>query len=319
MAGAAVRLPLGAGGPGPHQGPDAGRRAVPGLADLHVHRRAAATSARSTSSSRRPAACSSSRSRATPARRPTTARPGCSATATRLRTIENPLHFTDTKAKELKSQLERAARKLNVREPHPAHRAGRLPVGGEPQSAGSTSSSASASTAATTRQPDRPATASGPASSTSRRRARGTASRPPSPSSSRSSCRRSASPALHRIGRVGPYELASQVLRRRPDLGGLPRRPTRRCRTTSRAASASTSPSGPRPTRSGSRSSAPPTASTWRCRASRTTASSGPSSTATSSWPGPAVVFRHGEGLAAPRPLHGRDHHATCPATPGWR
>jgi hypothetical protein len=37
----------------------------------------------------------------------------------RLRTIENPLHFTDAKAKELKTQLEHAARKLGVREPIP--------------------------------------------------------------------------------------------------------------------------------------------------------------------------------------------------------
>lgn len=37
----------------------------------------------------------------------------------KLRTIENPLHFTDQKAKELKSQLERAARKLRVKEPLP--------------------------------------------------------------------------------------------------------------------------------------------------------------------------------------------------------
>ena len=51
----------------------------------------------------------------------------------KTRTIENPLHFTDQKAKELKSQLERAARKLRVREPLPAHRGGRLPVRGEPQ------------------------------------------------------------------------------------------------------------------------------------------------------------------------------------------
>jgi hypothetical protein len=36
-----------------------------------------------------------------------------------LRTIENPLHFTDQKCKELKSQLERAARQLNMREPIP--------------------------------------------------------------------------------------------------------------------------------------------------------------------------------------------------------
>jgi serine/threonine protein kinase len=36
-----------------------------------------------------------------------------------IRTIENPLHFTDQKAKELKFQLEKAARKLHVREPLP--------------------------------------------------------------------------------------------------------------------------------------------------------------------------------------------------------
>lgn len=35
----------------------------------------------------------------------------------RSRTIDNPLHFTDLKAKELKGQLERAARKLNPRNP----------------------------------------------------------------------------------------------------------------------------------------------------------------------------------------------------------
>jgi serine/threonine protein kinase len=38
---------------------------------------------------------------------------------TRTRTIENPLHFTDQKAKELRGQLERAARQLHVREPIP--------------------------------------------------------------------------------------------------------------------------------------------------------------------------------------------------------
>jgi serine/threonine protein kinase len=35
------------------------------------------------------------------------------------RTIENPLHFTDLKCKELKSQLEKAARELRIREPVP--------------------------------------------------------------------------------------------------------------------------------------------------------------------------------------------------------
>src|SRR6266849_3030232 len=35
------------------------------------------------------------------------------------RPVENPLHFTDQKAKELKSQLARAATKLHVREPLP--------------------------------------------------------------------------------------------------------------------------------------------------------------------------------------------------------
>src|SRR5450756_301126 len=37
----------------------------------------------------------------------------------KTRTVENPLHFTDQKAKELKSQLARAATKLNIREPLP--------------------------------------------------------------------------------------------------------------------------------------------------------------------------------------------------------
>jgi serine/threonine protein kinase len=37
----------------------------------------------------------------------------------KLRTIENPLHFTDAKCKELKNQLERAARQLNVKDPVP--------------------------------------------------------------------------------------------------------------------------------------------------------------------------------------------------------
>jgi serine/threonine protein kinase len=38
---------------------------------------------------------------------------------TTTRTIENPLHFTDAKCKELKTQLEKAARQLKVREPIP--------------------------------------------------------------------------------------------------------------------------------------------------------------------------------------------------------
>ena len=40
----------------------------------------------------------------------------------KTRTIENPLHFTDQKAKELKGQLEKAARKLRVRDRFPASR-----------------------------------------------------------------------------------------------------------------------------------------------------------------------------------------------------
>jgi Nuclease-related domain len=39
--------------------------------------------------------------------------------ADKPRTLENPLRFTDTKAKELKSQLEKAARKLRVKDPLP--------------------------------------------------------------------------------------------------------------------------------------------------------------------------------------------------------
>jgi Nuclease-related domain len=37
----------------------------------------------------------------------------------RTRTFENPLHFVDLKAKELRGQLERAATQLNVKEPTP--------------------------------------------------------------------------------------------------------------------------------------------------------------------------------------------------------
>src|ERR1700685_1723364 len=37
----------------------------------------------------------------------------------KTRTIENPLHFTDQKAKELKYQLKKAADKLHVKEPLP--------------------------------------------------------------------------------------------------------------------------------------------------------------------------------------------------------
>src|SRR6201996_1346128 len=37
----------------------------------------------------------------------------------KTRPVENPLHFTDQKAKELKSQLEKAARKLKIKEPLP--------------------------------------------------------------------------------------------------------------------------------------------------------------------------------------------------------
>ena len=51
----------------------------------------------------------------------------------KTRTIENPLHFTDQKAKELKSQLQKAADEARHQGAAPAHRGGRLPVRGEPQ------------------------------------------------------------------------------------------------------------------------------------------------------------------------------------------
>ena len=49
------------------------------------------------------------------------------------RTIDNPLHFTDQKSKELRGQLQRAADDLNTRTHHPARRACGLPVRGEPR------------------------------------------------------------------------------------------------------------------------------------------------------------------------------------------
>ena len=48
--------------------------------------------------------------------------------ATTTRTIENPLHFTDQKAKELKSLLDKAARQRRDQGAHPVHRPGRVPV-----------------------------------------------------------------------------------------------------------------------------------------------------------------------------------------------
>ena len=317
MAGAAVLLPLGARGPGPHQGADAGGRAVPGLADVHVHRRAAATSGKSTSSSRRPAACSSSRSRATPARRRTTARPGCSGTAASCG--RSRIRFT-SRTRSARSSRTSCSGRLSSSMSGSPSRASSPSSSCPPRtlSAGSMSSSSSASTAATTRPPPRACQGSGTASSTGLRRVKGTASRRPSPSSSRSSCRRSASPALHRVGKVGPYELAAKSFDTGPTwadyIATNPALPNDYS-----AASASTSPSGPRPTRNGSQSSAPRTASTWRCRESRMTASSGPSSTARNC----ARARRRlpaREGLAAARPLHGRYRHLRPAASkPAWR
>jgi hypothetical protein len=86
---------------------------------------------------------------------------------------------------------------------------------------------------------------------------------------------------LHRIGRVGPYDLDEKSCDSGPTWedylaanSSLPTDYPRRVR--------SSSPSAPPRTRTGSRSSGPRTVSTWRCRASPMTASCARSSTATS-------------------------------------
>ena len=121
----------------------------------------------------------------------------------KTRTIENPLHFTDLKAKELKSQLEWAARQLEHPRAHPADRGRRLPVRARP------SLRVRRVPAPARLRPRRPneqhrSRASGRTSSTSRRPASETASPPRSPSSCRSSCTRSASPACTRSGGSAP-------------------------------------------------------------------------------------------------------------------
>ena len=120
-----------------------------------------------------------------------------------MRTIENPLHFTDSKCKELKNQLKGPPGSSTS---ETRSRASSRSSSCRPRTscAGSTSSSSSASTAATTRQQPRAWQGSGTASSTGLRRVKVTASRRPSPSSSRSSCRRSASPASTGSARSAP-------------------------------------------------------------------------------------------------------------------
>ena len=146
-------------------------------------------------SSRPPAACSSSRSRSTPARPPTTARPGCSATATR--------------PGRSRTRCTSPTRRPRSSSPSCRGRPGSSTSGNRfPRIEAAVFLSAENLQSAPRRvpaparlRPRRPRraapawTASGPASSTSRRPASATASRRPSPSSSRSSCRRSASPA----------------------------------------------------------------------------------------------------------------------------
>ena len=278
------------------KGPDAGRRAVPGLADVHVHRRPPATCARSTCSSRPQVACSSSRSRATPAGPPTTALPGCSATSGR-RTIENPLHFTDLKAKELQVQLEQAAKAPQRQgHTHSPHRGGRLPLRDEPEVR------PRRVPAAARLRPRRPHRAD---------RAPRHLERLPQPAAAQRAEPRHAHPlqaageaaaedrhrsACTSMGKVGPYELEPRVLRRRARPGrttspvnpALPDDQIRRVRIYLSELGATEGGTRVDPARRA-------TASTWRSRASPTTASSAPSSTATSYDAGPAVVFRHGK------------------------
>lgn len=105
--------------------------------------------------------------------------------ADKARTIGNLLHFTDTEAKELKSQLEKAARELCVKESLPRIEAAVFLSAGNLKSRldefqrqrvyAATTSAAQVSTG------------SGPTCLTCRLGASATATRPPSPSSFRSS------------------------------------------------------------------------------------------------------------------------------------
>ena len=198
------------------------------------------------------------------------------------RTIENPLHFTDLKAKELKGQLEWAAKQLGVRERIPRIEAvvflsaetlrcefdetQRQRVYGRDDRTKQTGLPGIWADFL-----DRP-----PASE--RNRVTPTLSKQLSKLLHKAGIGR-----LHKIGRVGPYELETKSFDA-CRLGRTTSRITRACRPTSPAGSASISRRGPRPTTSAGPPSAPPAASIWRCRASRTTGSSGRSSTATSCW-----------------------------------
>ena len=104
----------------------------------------------------------------------------------RTRTIENPLHFTDSKAKDLRTRLIQAAHETSPQALHPSHRASRLPLRAEPPLR------VRPVPARTRLRPGRSSKsrprsqASGTTSSTSRPAATKTALPPPSPSSYRS-------------------------------------------------------------------------------------------------------------------------------------
>ena len=230
----------------------------------------------------------------------------------KTRTIENPLHFTDQKAKELKDQLERAARQLNVREPIPRIEAAvflsaenlvcqfdefqRQRVYGRDE----------------LDEPDGPARhlerLPQPAAGSERNRVTPTLSKQLPKLLQKIGIARA---APDRQGR--PLRAGGQVLRHRPDLGGLPRRPTRRCPTTT-----------PRRVRiylSERTATDEDRKSVQRAAHREYLALQGISHDgivraeqySDELRPGPAVVFRHGEGLAAARPLHGRATTADLP------
>ena len=233
-------------------------------------------SARSTSSSPPPAACSSSRSRAIRAGPPTTAPPGCSGDE-RTRTFENPLHFTDLKAKELNARLQRAADALGLKCASRG-RGRRLPVRREPAlRLRRVPEAARVRPGWSKKQTSLPGIWEGflnqpPASE--RNRVTPTLSR-----QLRSSCSRSASRDCTRSARLAPTSW-----HRGPSTPAPPGRttsPTTRAARRPAAPGRFTCRSWTRPRTTRGPRSAPPAGSTSPCRASPTTASSGPSSTAT--------------------------------------
>ena len=116
VAGTALCLLLGAIGPGTHQGPDATCRTLPGLADLHVT--AASGHVREVDLFiATPGGLFLVEIKSHPGTATSDGSTWLFRDGGKVRTIENSLHFTDQKAKELKSQLDKAARKLDIKVP----------------------------------------------------------------------------------------------------------------------------------------------------------------------------------------------------------